>query len=128
MKTSFPLKGDQLEAEREVVLMMMLRLLGYHQVVSMCALVLEWYHDNDNKWVALSDQMLPVLLPYMAKFDVTMDPREAIASQFKLMTVIAMRAYNIRAMFELLISKTQLVSIDSGISLRVLIFVNIAIC
>ena len=112
MKNSLPLKGDQLEAEREVVFMMMLRLLGYHQVVSMCALVLEWYHDNASKWVALSDQILPVLLPYMAKFDVTMDTRETIASQFKLMTVIAMKTYNIRAMFELLVSKNELVSIS----------------
>ena len=111
MKTSLPLKGDQLEAEREVVLMMMLRLLGYHQVVSMCALVLEWYHDNHAKWVALSDQILPVLLPYMAKFDVPMYTHETIASLFKLMTVISMRACNIRAMFELLISKIQLVSV-----------------
>ena len=116
MKSSLPLKGDQLEAEREVVLMMMLRLLGYHQVVSMCALVLEWYHDNDSKWVALSDQMLPVLLPYMAKFDVAVDTRETIASQFKLMTVIAMKTCNIRAMFELLVSKSELVSISQVIA------------
>lgn len=112
MRTSLPLKGDQLEAEREVVLMMMLRLLGYHQVVSMAALVVDWYHDNYTKWVALSDQILPVLLPYMAKFDVTMDAYETIASQFRLMSVISMKACNIRALFELLISRSLLVSVS----------------
>ena len=111
MKSSLPLKGDQLEAEREVVLMMMLRLLGYHQVVSMCALVLDYYRDNHTKWVALSDQILPVLLPYLAKFDVAMDAYGAIASVFRLMSVISMKVCNIRALFELLTSKSQLVSI-----------------
>ena len=111
MKTSLPLKGNQLEAEREVVLMMMLRLLGYHQVVSMCALVLECYQDNYTKWMELSDHILPVLLPYMARLNVTTDTHETIASLFRLMSVVAMKAYNIRALFELLISNTQLVSI-----------------
>lgn len=111
MRSTLPLKGDLLEAEREVVLMMMLRLLGYHQVVSMCALVLEWYHDNYTKWVSLSDQILPVLLPYIAKFDVTVDPYETIASLFKLMSVAAMKPFNIRALFELLISRSKLVSV-----------------
>ena len=111
MKMSLPLRGDQLEAEREVVLMMMLRLLGYHQVVSMCALVLECYRDNRSKWEALSDQILPVLLPYLAKFDVTVDAREAIASLFKLMTAISMKACNIRALFECLINRALLVSV-----------------
>ena len=111
MKMSLPLRGDQLEAEREVVLMMMLRLLGYHQVVSMCALVLECYRDNRSKWEALSDQILPVLLPYLAKYDVTMDIHEKIASLFKLMTTISMKPYSIRALFECLISKAVLVGI-----------------
>lgn len=111
MRTSLPLKGDQLDAEREVVLMMMLRLLGHHEVVSMCALVLECYHDNYTKWVALSDQILPVLLPYMAKYDDTMDTQETISSLFRLMSAVAMRAYNIRALFELLLSNINLVSI-----------------
>lgn len=111
MKSSLPLKGDQLEAEREVVLMMMLRLLGYHQVVSMCALVLDCCHDNYTKWVTLSDQMLPVILPYMAKLDGSMDACQTIASWFRLMSVVSMKACNVRALFELLISKTQLVSI-----------------
>lgn len=112
MKSSSPLKGNLLEAEREVVLMMMLRLLGHHQVVSMCALVLECYHDNSTKWMELSEQILPVLLPYLAKLDVTIDTNETIASTFRLMSVVNMKAYNIRALFELLNNNyTQLVSI-----------------
>lgn len=107
MKSSLSLKADLLEAEREVVLMMMLRLLGYHQVVSMCALVLDCCHDNYTKWVTLSDQMLPVILPYMAKLDGSV---ETVASWFRLLSVVAMKACNIRGLFELLISKPQLVS------------------
>ena len=111
MRTSLPLKGDQLEAEREVVLMMMLRLLGYHQVVNMCALVLECYHSNHVKWMGLSNQILPVLLPYLARFEVGIDAEEAIASLFRLMSVIAIETTNIRALFELLLSNDCLVSI-----------------
>jgi len=111
MRTPLPLKADQLDAEREVVLMMMLRLLGHHEVVSMCALVLEYYHDNHTKWVALSDQILPVLLPYMAKYDATMDTHETLSSLFRLMSVAAMEPYNIRALFELLLSNNNLVSV-----------------
>lgn len=111
MRTSLSFKVDQLEAEREVVLMMMFRLLGHHQVVSMCALVLECYHSNYTKWVTLSEQILPVLLPYMAKFDVTTDIHETIASIFRIMSVIAMRSCNIRAVLELLMNHSHLVSL-----------------
>jgi len=114
MRTSLPLKGDQLEAEREVVLMMMLRLLGHHQVVNMCALVLECYHGNRKKWFGLSNQILPVLLPYLARLEATVDIEEAIASLFRLMSVIAIETTNIRAMFELLLSNNCLVSILSA--------------
>lgn len=64
--------GKELETQKEVVVSMLLRLIQHHQVLEMFILVLQQCHkENEDKWKRLSRQIADVILPMIAKQQVS---------------------------------------------------------
>lgn len=82
--------GKELETQREVVVSMLFRLVHYHQVLDLFSLVLQHCHkDGEDKWKRLSRQIVDVLLPMLANYEINLDDQQALEVLHGLFEVVA---------------------------------------
>lgn len=81
----------ELETTREVLFSMLLRLVEYHQILELLALVVnesKYCNDNGERWVRWSKQIADIILPTMAKLKVRLESHNCQIALQKLFFVL----------------------------------------
>ncbi|XP_050730332.1 huntingtin-like isoform X2 [Eriocheir sinensis] len=84
----------ELDAQREVLCSMLLRLAHYHQVLQLISLVLGATREtNGDRWRKLSRQVIDTLLPFMSKLQVNLDSEESLSAVEEVMNGVCASVY-----------------------------------
>ncbi|EDV22908.1 uncharacterized protein TRIADDRAFT_28161, partial [Trichoplax adhaerens] len=71
-------EGKQLDAQREVVIATLMKLMDHHETVELCLVILSSCRDEENRWKRISRQMVDFLLPLLTKLQVNVDSIHAL--------------------------------------------------